>query len=71
METHSKQTPRVSMDADDQFAIMGAQSTFSSPVYSDFSVVNTGGHPLLKFILKYLSRQSLNFSPTANKRTVT
>lgn len=26
-------------------------------------MVKTGGQPLLKFILRYLSRHSLNFSP--------
>lgn len=37
--------------------------TFSLLLYSDLRVVKTGGQPLLKFILRYLSRHSLNFSP--------
>lgn len=37
--------------------------TFSLSLYSDLRVVKTGGQPLLKFILRYLSRHSLNLSP--------
>lgn len=37
--------------------------TFSLSLYSDLRVVKTGGQPLLKFILRYLSRHSRNFSP--------
>ena len=37
--------------------------TFSLLPYSDLRVVKTGGQPLLKFILRYLSRHSRNFSP--------
>lgn len=44
--------------------------TFSLSLYSDLSVVKTGGQPLLKFILRYLSRHSLNLSPSEkNKKT--
>jgi len=41
--------------------------TFSLLLYSDFSVVKTGGQPLLKFNRRYRSRHSRNFSPTEKR----
>lgn len=37
--------------------------TFSLSLYNDLKVLKTGGQPLLKFILRNLSKHSLNFSP--------
>jgi hypothetical protein len=37
--------------------------TFSLSLYKDLKVLKTGGQPLLKFILRNLSKHSLNFSP--------
>lgn len=41
--------------------------TFSLSLYNDLKVLKTGGQPLLKFILRNLSKHSLNFSPWKKK----
>ncbi len=52
------------IDLDQLCDISGSSAvTFSLSLYSDLRVVKTGGQPLLKFILRYLSRHSRNFSP--------
>lgn len=45
--------------------------TFSLSLYNDLKVLKTGGQPLLKFILKNLSKHSLNFSPWEKKILLT
>lgn len=45
--------------------------TFSLSLYNDLKVLKTGGQPLLKFILKNLSKHSLNFSPWKKKIPLT
>lgn len=41
--------------------------TFSLSLYKDLKVLKTGGQPLLKFILRNLSKHSLNFSPVRER----
>lgn len=45
--------------------------TFSLSLYRDLKVLKTGGQPLLKFILRNLSKHSLNFSPWKKKILLT
>lgn len=45
--------------------------TFSLSLYNDLKVLKTGGQPLLKFILRNLSKHSLNFSPWKKKTLLT
>ena len=45
--------------------------TFSLSLYNDLKVLKTGGQPLLKFILRNLSKHSLNFSPWKKKILLT